>query len=266
MCSSDLITRLFSLVLSAAALFALGWQSPAVAQSWSAPSMKPVMVVELFTSQGCNSCPPADELLLELIKRQEKDNLIVLGYHVDYWDYLGWTDTFAKPIATERQKGYIRPLRMQSVFTPQIVVGGRMQAIGSDREAVDRAIMQARSALPGGGARVGFDFRDNGETYLKVEAPIEPVRFDGADVWLVLFAEPMTVAIMRGENAGKTISYGNVVRNVIHLAKWDGLTTSFKLPSGNFAGDAAYCAAIVQMPNQGPILGAARIAMKNGGY
>lgn len=249
-----------------AALLVLGWLTPAAAQSASPAGLKPMMVVELFTSQGCNSCPPADALLLDLMKLQDKENLIVLGYHVDYWDYLGWADTFAKPIATQRQKGYMRPLRMQSVFTPQIVVGGRMQAIGSDREAVDRAIMQARSALPGGGARVAFDFRDNGETFLKVEAPQEPVRFDGADVWLVLFASPMTVAITRGENAGQTIAYGNVVRNVIHLAKWDGLTTTFKLPSGNFAGDAAYCAAIVQMPNQGPILGAARIAMKNGGY
>ncbi len=253
-------------LLSLAALLVLGWLAPAGAQSISPAGLKPVMVVELFTSQGCSNCPPADDLLLDLMKRQDKDNLIVLGYHVDYWDYLGWADTFARPVATQRQKGYMRPLRMQSVFTPQVVVGGRMQAIGSDREAVERAIMQARSALPGGGARVAFDFRDGGDVFLKVEAPQEPVRFDGADVWLVLFAGPMTVAITRGENAGQTIAYGNVVRDVIHLAKWDGLTTAFKLPGGNFAGDAAYCAAIVQMPNQGPILGAARIAMKNGGY
>lgn len=256
------MNRLFFL----AALLVFGWLAPAAAQSVSPASLKPVMVVELFTSQGCSNCPPADALLLDLMKLQDKENLIVLGYHVDYWDYLGWADTFSKPVATQRQKGYMRPLRMQSVFTPQIVVGGRMQAIGSDRDAVERAIMQARSALPGGGARVAFDYREGGDVFLKVEAPQEPVRFDGADVWLVLFSGTMTVSITRGENAGKTIEYGNVVRNVIHLAKWDGLTTAIKLPSGNVAGDAAYCAAIVQMPNQGPILGAARIAMKNGGY
>ena len=249
----------------AAALMFVGWIAPAGAQSFSPAGLKPTMVIELFTSQGCNSCPPADAFLLDLVARQDKDNLIVLGYHVDYWDYLGWGDTFANPQATARQRGYVRPLRMQSVFTPQIVIGGRMQAIGSDRDAVERAIMQARSALPSGGAKVAFETQGDA-VYLKVEAPAEPVRFDGADIWLVLFAGPQDVSIARGENAGKTIQYANVVRTMIHLAKWDGLTTSFKLPAGNFAGDAAFCAAIVQMPNQGPILGAAKISMHNGGY
>lgn len=232
------------------------------------------IVVDLFTSQGCNSCLPADAYLLDLAKRGD---LIVMGYHVDYWDYIGWADTFATRVTTARQRGYMKSLRTTSVYTPQMVVGGKIEAVGADRGAVEAAIARARATLPGGGANMWFDYRDDG-AYLVVEAPrgaalgaMMPAtsmmpRIEGADVWLVLFTDTQDIAIARGENAGKTIAYTNVVRAMVHLAKWDGATTSFKIPSGQMAPDAMYCAAIVQMPNQGPILGAVKAIVTGGGW
>lgn len=127
------MSRWFPLVPVLAGALALFTATPVLAQR----ANMPVTVVELFTSQGCNQCPPADAFLLELVARQERENFIVLGFHVDYWDYLGWADTFATPATTARQRNYIRPLRMQSVYTPQMVVNGRFEAVASDRMAVE---------------------------------------------------------------------------------------------------------------------------------
>ena len=225
---------------------------------------RPVTVVELFTSQGCNSCPPADKFLLDLVARQDRDNLIVLGYHVDYWDYLGWADTFATPQSTQRQRGYMRSLRTQSVYTPQMVVGGRFELVGVDRPAVEAAIEQARATLPGDGANVWFDYAENGAPVLRVEAPKSPDFKVDADIFLVLFADTKNVPIARGENAGKTIGYANIVQTMIHLTKWDGRPATFALPTGQLSPGASFCAAIIQQANQGPILGAVRARITDG--
>ncbi|MBM3506639.1 MAG: DUF1223 domain-containing protein [Alphaproteobacteria bacterium] len=254
-----------SAAFAATVALAFGAQLPLGSSAQAqAIAQKPVTVVELFTSQGCNSCPPADKFLLELVARQDRDNLIVLGYHVDYWDYLGWADTFATPQSTARQRGYMRSLRLQSVYTPQIVVGGRYERVGADKAAVEAAIEQARATVPGGGANVWFDYAENGAPVLRVEPPPASDFKVDAEILLVLFADTKNVPIARGEHAGKTIGYANIVQTMLHLAKWDGRPATFSPPTGQLSPGASFCAAIVQQVNQGPILGAVRARITDG--
>jgi hypothetical protein len=153
---------------------------------------------------------------------------------------------------------------MQSVYTPKVVVGGRYEAVGADLNAVEAAIEQARTNLPGGAANVWFDYAENGAPVLRVEAPkTNDFRVD-ADIFLVLFADTKNVPIARGENAGRTIGYANIVQTMVHLTKWDGKPATFALPTGQLSPGASFCAAIVQQANQGPILGAVRAMITDG--
>lgn len=214
-------------------------------------------IVELFTSQGCTSCPPADAYLLDLVGRQDADNLIVLGFHVDYWDYLGWADTFGAPENTERQRGYMQKMGLRSVYTPQMVVGGRYDVIGADRNAVEQFLAAERAEVLPGPGDVWFDMQEDG-LYLKVEAG----EFEGvADVWLVVFGANEEVEILRGENAGQTIIYGNVVHSVVRLGEWTGKYADFAMPQFMYGGDDSGlgCVALIQVRGHGAIVGAAQI-------
>ncbi len=211
-------------------------------------------VIELFTSQGCSSCPPADELVGELGRRSD---IIALSYNVDYWDYIGWRDTFATAVATKRQKDYGRAFGQRYVYTPQLVIAGRSQRVGSDRLAVAMAIDEAkrRSALD-----LTVSRSDDGQFRVRI-----PAGEGRGDVWLVRFDSEREVAVEGGENAGKTLRYYNVVRDIRRIGEWTGRPLDIRLAAAELQeGGLDGCAVLVQAPNAGPILGAARIDLSGG--
>lgn len=207
---------------------------------------RPAAVVELFTSQGCANCPPADAYLSELTRRGD---LVTLTFPVDYWDYLGWKDTAAKPEFTARQKAYATRRGDRDVFTPQVVVDGETRLVGSDRDGIRREIDRDESGALG----VTVDL-DAGGDGLRVrlpeaEAPGGPIH---ATVWLVRFEESRTVTIARGENTGRTLTYSHLVRSLQPIGMWKGKAVTIELPrqEGPTAGDLG-CAVLVQADKDG---------------
>jgi hypothetical protein len=201
-------------------LLALVLILPAAAHAEDA-SVKPVSapkaMVELFTSQGCSACPPADKLMGELAERPD---VIALTLAVDYWDYLGWKDTLAKHGHSLRQKAYARMRGDGKMFTPQAVVNGRVMAIGSDRSMLERTLSTiARPTVP-----VAID--SDGEK-LKIRIGAAPGSGSG-EVWLCPVASRMKVDIGRGENEGTSMTYHNVVRGWTKLGDWNGGEASFE--------------------------------------
>jgi hypothetical protein len=212
----------------------------------------PKAIVELFTSQGCSSCVAADAYFADLAKR---DDIVALSLHVDYWDYLGWQDTLGDPAHSERQRSYASAQHgSPRVYTPQIVVNGRTDFLGSDRAAIDAAI--AHSALP-----VPVTMR-HGDGTVEIEVAGRPIRtMWPATIRLALLTTEATVPISRGENAGATIEYYNVVRAMRPIGMWDGDAVKITLPEHELMVDGVdACAIIVQedMPKGvGAIIGAA---------
>ncbi|MBT3360358.1 MAG: DUF1223 domain-containing protein [Rhodospirillales bacterium] len=208
-------------------------------------------VVELYTSQGCSSCPPADKFLGELAKR---DDVLALSFHVDYWDYIGWKDTFASPANTERQRAYARRFGIGYVYTPQMVVHGTAQMTGSNRPAVLNGIAQAQT-MPAIQIKLR---RDAGGVSASLPAK---KGAEQASVYAVLFDREHSTSIRRGENGGRQITYSNVVRKLERLTSWNGEAMTVALPVGEQANDA--CAVIVQSDMSGMILGAATLDLRN---
>ncbi|MGA8158958.1 MAG: DUF1223 domain-containing protein, partial [Rhodoplanes sp.] len=175
----------------------------------------PRAVIELFTSQGCSSCPPADKLVGEL---RNDPRLVVVSLPVHYWDYLGWKDTLADPRHTARQKAYSRMRGDGDVYTPQVVVNGTVHALGSDRAAIEGAVVTARDR----GAQLSVPVQvavANGQVSITVgKGNAGPT----GEIWLWGVASAVPVAIRRGENKGRTITYSNVVRRWIKLGDWAG--------------------------------------------
>ncbi|MDB2578515.1 DUF1223 domain-containing protein [Tateyamaria sp.] len=212
---------------------------PVVAQS-------PV-VVELFTSQGCPSCPPADKLLHELAQR---DDVIPLALHVDYWDYIGWKDEFSHPDYAKRQRGYAVQAKRRSVYTPQMIVSGVTDIVGARRMELSKAIAH-HADLP---SRVELSVNRSGSEIL-INA--QPTNVDGPLIVRMLRYTPQRSAhITRGENAGHTMLYANVTENWTVLAEWDG-TTALALTSV-VEGDKPVVV-LVQQDQHGPILAAVRL-------
>ena len=202
------------------------------------------IVVELFTSEGCSSCPPADALLAEFARRPD---LLALSFHVDYWDRLGWKDPFSSPAATERQERYAELLSLATVYTPQMVVDGRWQAVGSDHAEVQRAL----DAAGHGVAEVPVSLAiDGGLAKIKLGAAGDPVS--GA-VLLIGFDRRHVTAVQRGENSGRTLAHVDVVRGIEQVAQFRGQASVIEVPI-HWSCDRL--AAIVQAPD-GAILGIA---------
>ena len=222
--------------------------APFFAVSPHAEQPTPV-VVELFTSQGCYSCPPADALLGQLAKR---DDVLPLSFHVTYWDRLGWPDTFGLEAATQRQGAYAEALRLHGMYTPQMVVGGRIDVVGSQRGRVLKAIdLLVENQEPGPQISV-----EAGE--LRIGAGDQ----GPADIWLVAFDDAHDVDIARGENAGKTLRYHHVVRELTELGHWSGEAVALPLPLDRLAADQRDGAAIlVQRRSDGAILTAAQLTL-----
>lgn len=196
-------------------------------------------VVELFTSQGCSSCPPADRLLLEMAERPD---VLALAFHVDYWDRLGWKDTLGSPDNTARQYAYATARGDTRIYTPQAVVDGRGHAVGSDRAAIGD---MTGSALP-----VAVSIAGN---TVNVEAGA-----GSATVWRVDIRKNASVPIRRGENRGETITYVNAVLGMKALGEWRGTAASFDLGACGETAGADGCAVIVQAKGHGAIVGAAK--------
>lgn len=204
------------------------------------------IVVELFTSQGCSSCPPADAILADLA---ERDGVIALALHVDYWDHLGWRDSFASPMNAKRQRAYAKAFGERTVFTPQIVVNGRHGVIGSRRDEVEVAVdMGGSGAMP---AVLGIEADADGlrVTLAAAETATPPSR-----VLFVVYAHPQTVAITRGENSGQDVTYHNVVTSMMRLGDWHGEERRWDLP---IPEEAKGVAILVQAEETMEILGAA---------
>ena len=212
-------------------------------------------VVELFTSQGCSSCPPADEYLGAL---SEREDVLPLSLHVDYWDYIGWKDPFADAAYTERQRQYQKHFNARYVYTPQMVIHGAYQAVGSKRGEVEERIKSAR-ALPG--LDVGLA-REAGGLAIRVGAAGgSGVAAESASVWLVAFDERHQTEVARGENKGRTIVNRNVVRRFDLVGTWNGGAVVLRAPdpaAGSSGGQGV--AVLVQSQSDGKILGAARLA------
>ncbi len=216
-----------------------------------ADSSQPLTVVELFTSQGCSSCPPADAYLGDLAAQGEEAGVLALSFHVDYWDNLGWKDPYSNADNTRRQRAYAGYMDLRYVYTPQMVVHGVSQATGSDRRAIARQI-KAASKLPA----LAVDLQRSGKvTRVALSKNSRPVN---ANIFMVVYDKQHVTKIKRGENSGKTITNRNVVRAITKIASWNGEAASMDLSPGD-NGDA--CAVIVQSAETGAILGAATIAL-----
>ena len=216
----------------------------------------PRAVVELFTSQGCSSCPPADALLVEYARQPD---IIALSLPVNYWDYLGWKDTLAHVAFTERQKAYAHSRKDRQVFTPQMIVNGKKSCIGSDRAQVEKAIQitsKGRKALP---VNVTLDEQNGRVTIAVEETPDTTQR--AAELWVLPVLKEQTVPIERGENRGKTITYANVVRGLTRVGEWLGGSARFEVPleTARRGGDA-YVVLLQSTDAERPgiILGAAK--------
>ncbi|WP_168073389.1 DUF1223 domain-containing protein [Caulobacter sp. SSI4214] len=184
------------------------------------------VVVELFTAQGCSSCGKANQLAADLAQR---DGVLALTYSVDYWDYLGWKDTFAKPIFAERQRAYAKKFALRDVPTPQMVVGGRVQASGTKAEAVEDLIKStAKTPLK------APDMQRLGVNRVAVGAGAVPRG--GAEVWLVRYdPREQDIAVKRGDNKGQTLVHRNVVRELVRLGPWAGKPKLYRLPAASDA-------------------------------
>lgn len=226
------------------------WKAAAaflVAAATSGQAQEPrKVVVELFTSQGCNSCPPADELLAELA---ERDDVIALALHVDYWNYLGWRDTFSSPANTLRQRDYARALGERMIYTPQIVVNGVVGVIGSRRDAVRDAIAAARPMT------VSVTIAPDGDMLRATAAADQPLA---AEVVYIVYDATAIVAVTEGENRGRDMIAVNPVRLLTMLARFTGGEGTWTLPAPR---DARGVVVLVQSTEDRRILGAARYEM-----
>ena len=214
-----------------------------------------LQVVELFTSQGCSSCPPADRLLGELIKTYP--DLLGLEFHVDYWDDLNygirgsWQDPFSQPGYTERQRRYHhRGLAgRRGVYTPQAVIDGRYALVGSDRGGLTTAL-RARASGP----RIAIDVARQTPDQLQIS--LTGAGSEPAEVWLVGYDRKRVTVVAAGENHGRTLTNHNVVRTLTRIAEWRGSPVTVTVPHGVTSDQG--CAVLVQRTGQGPIVGAAR--------
>ena len=231
-----------------------------VASGPSASAEEPRAVIELFTSQGCSSCPPADKLLGELARDR---SLVVASLPIDYWDYLGWKDTLARPRHTARQRGYAGVRGDRQVYTPQVVVNGLAHVIGSDREAIEGAIARTKAQAPTLTVPVSVNV---GADEIIVDINPKKEAEAVAEVWLWAVATAIPVAVKRGENRGRTMTYHNVVRQWVKLGVWTGAKQSWKMPRSELQAEGIDSVAVIVQAggpdSPGALLGATFIPLR----
>jgi hypothetical protein len=217
---------------------------PAAASAQRSP-----VLVELFTSQGCSSCPPADAILAEIAGRP---GVVALALHVDYWDYLGWRDSFGQAAHSRRQRAYAKAAGSRSIYTPQMIVQGVDRVVGADYDEVTRLIA-AHQARPPAAALEAV--RDGRRLRIRV-TPASPAGAGASEVYVVRFLPRERVAIAHGENAGHEIDYTNIVTDWTPVARWDGRSDA-ELALDIAGPDPV--AVIVQRERLGPVVTAARL-------
>ena len=200
-------------------------------------------VVELYTSEGCSSCPPAE---VQIGKLAQQDGIIALAFHVDYWDSGGWHDRFDFPEATARQRQYAHTLKLATVYTPQLVVDGQRDVVGGGD-----GIGAASAKTPG----VPVAISVQNDAVVVALGALQPGA--ACDVLLVGYLPEAVSKVTRGENAGRELHEFNIVRSIRKLGSWQGAGESFSVPLNTLTGDATAVAVLVQQRDQGPILGAA---------
>jgi hypothetical protein len=219
------------------------------------PSFGPYKdVLELFTSQGCDTCPPADEVLA---KFAEKPDVIAITLPVDIWDYLGWKDTLASDKNSERQRAYAKARGDGAIYTPQVVVNGMIGVNGSDAAAIEEAMKTTNSVL--NNMRVPIRFWHERNT-IRIEAGDAPggVHYKEATIWFAVVQKRAEVPIERGDNKGKTLTYTNIVREMLPVGSWNGKAMSLQLARTAVMRPETEAAIILlQEGKAGPIIGAA---------
>jgi hypothetical protein len=235
---------LMAIIKTLLGLFALvGAASFAPMQSTLRPPSTGLTVIELFTSQGCSSCPPANDNLARLAGQPD---VLALSFGVDYWDYLGWRDTFANRAYTQRQRDYARGLHRPNVYTPQMVINGRVDLVGNRMGDIDRARGRTASIIGGPNVRL------NGN---QLEIGTASTQGQMADIWLVRYdPRVIQVPIQRGENSGKTLPHINVVRQFERVGSYNGQALRLSLPASSQAN--LRTAILVQTTGGGAILAA----------
>lgn len=233
----------------------LGWLAgiAALVAAQVAEAQQRPAVVELFTSQGCSSCPPADALLGELAGRED---VLALAYHVDYWDGIGWKDHFALSAATARQIGYKRRLGLRTLYTPQMVVDGRFDLVGSDKAKLLRLLGQRRAEVA---PQLSLDVGR-----LRIQLPERPPT-GPLDVIVVAYLRHAETAVSHGENAGWRLQEFNIVVGLRVIAQWTGEARQLTVPVNELPASTDAVAVLVQEADQGAILGAASTPLHAGG-
>jgi hypothetical protein len=206
------------------------------------------LAIELFTSQGCSSCPPAD---LHLGKLARRPDIVALSFHVDYWDYIGWKDRFASQEMTERQRVYARVLKQRYVYTPEMVVDGTAHEPGVKDAPIDALLADARHRLP---ERATPQIARAADGTLSIA--LAPFKLSGGptDILVAVYDRRHSTPVHEGENDGRTLENFNVVRRFDVLAKWDGSSARWSVPANSFKPDQGV-AVLVQQADQGQILG-----------
>ncbi len=223
---------------------------------------EPRAVVELFTSQGCSSCPPADQIIGELAK---DPSVIALSLPIDYWDYLGWKDTLADSRFSARQKAYSHMRGEREVYTPQVVVNGSAHVIGSDRARIERAIEDTKKADGVMSVPISMTLAGKQINISVAASGSGPAAAHG-EVWICSISKAVPIAIGRGENRGREITYHNVVRDLLKVGDWNGSSDSWTVPLENISREGVDAAVVyVQDGNRdkpGPMLGAAYTSLR----
>lgn len=241
--SRMLMTRVFL----AGSLLAGVASSAAMAQGDDAPPV----VVELFTSQGCSSCPPADNFLGELAQRPD---VLALAFHVDYWNYIGWTDPFASKLATQRQRDYSQRLALRYVYTPQMVINGVAEGVGAEPDTINPLIKAAAADNTPRAVTALSRGRDGRLTvHIDAGSPPEP-----ASIWLVGFDREHATRVLHGENEGRTLKDYQVVRSFQEIGTWNGAALDLDVAGNRVSGDGSV-AVLVQLHGTGRIIGAATL-------
>jgi hypothetical protein len=234
----------------------------AVVASILPASAEPRAVVELFTSQGCSSCPPADKIIGEL---SGDPSVIALSMPIDYWDYLGWKDTLADARFSARQKAYSQMRGDRDVYTPQVIVNGAAQAVGSDRASIIGAISATNSSTGVMSVPVTMTL-DGKQIKVAVAASGNSGAPDHGEVWICSVSRAVPIAIARGENRGQQVTYHNVVRNILKVGDWNGAAGNWSVPLENISREGVDAAVVYVQDGSrdkpGAMLGAAITSLR----
>jgi hypothetical protein len=243
--------KVFPIIRRAGCLAAFGallmWPA-----AFAGEAKQPVFV-ELYTSQGCSSCPQADVILGEL---QKRNDVVALSFSIDYWDYTGWKDTLATHENTLRQQAYEKTLPSHRVYTPQMVIDGVRDVVGNQRREVVDAINKRVEATQG--KRLPISITQKGDE-IQVKIGAAPSSGHSGTVWLAHTLSSRTVNIAKGENSGRVITYHNIVRGFSAVGKWSGQPMTLELPTQGVQGEITDGVAVwVQQGGSGPVFGAAQ--------